>query len=73
MDFILQLAFYVLAFNAVLILLIFLWYFSIGRHKEDAVDFEEYVASLFSIGKIRDPWILVDGIWVKTDKASLNL
>jgi hypothetical protein len=72
MELTLQLFFYVLAFNAVIILLAFLWYLKTARHQKIAVDFEEYIASLPRNAKICDPYIFVDGKWVKTNKSSQN-
>lgn len=72
MEFTLQLVFYLLAFNAVIIFLACLWYLKSARHKKVAVDFEEYVASLPRNATICDPYIFVDGKWVKTNKSSQN-
>jgi hypothetical protein len=73
METILRIGLYILAFNAVLFVIGLLWYFMVGRHREiRKVDFEEYVASLFHKGKIRDPQILRNGKWVKTKKSSKN-
>ena len=70
MDTILSIGLYVLAFYAVLLVAGLLWYLKIGRHREIKVNFEEIVSSLFRNGKVRDPHILRNGKWVKTDKTS---
>ena len=58
MELVLKLLYYLLAFNAVLL---------IGRRRKIKVDFEEYLASLPRDTRIRDPYVLVDGKWVKSD------
>jgi hypothetical protein len=72
MDTILRIGVYILVFYAVLLVVGLLWYLMIGRHRKIKVDFEEFVSSLFSHGTICDPYILRNGKWVKTNKASQN-
>jgi hypothetical protein len=72
MDFILRLIYLVLAFNAVIVLIMVFYYVKVGRHQKITVDFEGYIASLPKNASICDPYIFVDGKWVKTDKACQN-
>jgi hypothetical protein len=68
MDFTLRFAFYLLVGNAVIVFMGFIFYLVIGRRKKITVDFEEYLASLPRNARICDPYILVDGKWVKSDQ-----
>ena len=70
MDFILRLIYLVLAFNAVIVLIMLFYYLKVGRHQKITVDFEGYIASLPKNASICDPYIFVDGKWVKTDEAN---
>jgi hypothetical protein len=73
MNTILRIGLYILAFYAALLVIGLLWYLMIGRHRKiRKVGFEEFVTSITSNGKIRDPHILRNGKWVKTDKTSQN-
>jgi hypothetical protein len=74
MNTILRIGLYILAFYAALLVIGLLWYLMIGRHRKiKKVGFEEFVTSITSSnGKIRDPHILRNGKWVKTDKTSQN-
>ena len=67
MDTLLRIGFYILAFNAVLLVVVLLCYLVIGRHRNRAHEFEEYLTYLFSHKKVRDPWILIDDKWVKNE------
>ena len=67
MDTILRIGFYILVFNVGFILIISLWYLTIGRHQKKADKFEEYVTWLFSHVNVRDPWILSGDKWIKTE------
>jgi hypothetical protein len=70
MDFILRLIYLVLAFNALIVLIMVFYYLKVGRHQKITVDFEGYIASLPKNAPICDPYIFVDGKWVKTNEAS---
>jgi len=72
MDITVRLILFVLAFNMIVIFLSFLWYLKTARHKKIPVDFEEYIAGLPRNAVIRDPYIFVDGKWVKTENPSQN-
>jgi len=72
MDFILRLIYLVLAFNAVIVLIIIFYYLKVARHQKITVDFEGYIASLPKDAKICDPYIFVEGQWVKTNKTNQN-
>jgi predicted membrane protein len=73
MNTILRIGLYILAFYAALLVIGLLWYLMIGRHRKiRKVGFEEFVTSITNNGKIRDPHILRNGKWVKTDKTSQN-
>lgn len=67
MELVLKLLYYLLAFNAVLVFMALVFYLLIGRRRKIKVDFEEYLASLPRDTRIRDPYVLVDGKWVKSD------
>jgi hypothetical protein len=67
MDTILRIGFYILVLNVGLILIISLWYLTIGRHQKEANEFEDYIAYLFNHDKVRDPWILSGDKWVKNE------
>jgi hypothetical protein len=69
MDVTLKLVYYILSFNAIIVFLVVLFYLLIGRRQRITVDFEEYLASLPRDAKIDDPYILLDGKWVKSNQA----
>lgn len=67
MELALKLLYFLLGFNAVLVFVALAFYLLVGRHQKTQVDFEEYLASLPRDTRIRDPYVLVDGKWVKSD------
>jgi hypothetical protein len=70
MDFTLRVVFCVLALNAFLVCWAFFLRFKIWLRSQKGFDVKEFLASLPRDFKIVDPWILVDGKWVKTSKSS---
>ncbi len=72
MDFVFSLAYFILAVNAAIVFAVVVFYLVIGRHQKIPVDFEEYLSSLNRNAKICDPYILVDGKWVKSDQCIQN-
>jgi hypothetical protein len=67
MDTILRIGFYILVLNVGFILIISLWYLTVGRRREISVNFEEFVTCFSSSGKINDPWILSGDKWIKNE------
>jgi len=72
MELTLKLVYYLLGFNAVIVVMALSFYLLIGRRQKIKVDFEEYLASLPRDTVIRDPYILVDGKWVKSNQCPPN-
>lgn len=66
------LVYYLLGFNAVIVVMALSFYLLIGRRQKIKVDFEEYLASLPRDTIIRDPYVLVDGKWVKSNQWPSN-
>lgn len=73
MDFTLRVVFCVLALNAFLVCWAVFLRFKIWLRSQKGFDVKEFLASLPRDFKIVDPWILVDGQWVKTSKSSQYL
>jgi hypothetical protein len=73
MDSILRLAVYVLALNAFWVLLAVFLRFKIWLHAQKEFDIKQFLASLPRGTKVVDPWILVDGKWIKPSKATYHL
>jgi hypothetical protein len=72
MDFTLRLVFCILAVNAAIVFMALVFYLTVGRRKRITVDFEEYLSSLPRDARICDPYILVDGKWVKSNPDDPN-
>ncbi len=69
MELTLKLVYYLLGLNAVIVFMALSFYLLIGRRQKIKVDFEEYLASLPRGTIFRDPYVLVDGKWVKSDQG----
>jgi hypothetical protein len=72
MELTLKLVYYLLGFNAVIVVMALSFYLLIGRRQKIRVDFEEYLASLPRDTVIRDPYVLVDGKWVPSNPCPPN-
>jgi len=73
MDLTLRFAGYVLALNGFLVCWAIFLYFKIWLSSQKGFDIKELLAGLPRGTRLVDPWILVDGKWVKTSKASHHL
>jgi hypothetical protein len=72
MDLTLRLVGYVLALNAFLVFWAIFLRSKIWLRSQKRFDIKEFLAGLPRGTKLVDPWILVDGKWVKTSKASYH-
>ena len=72
MDLTIRIAVYVLALNAFLVIWVVYLRFKIWLRAQKGFDVIEFLASLPRDFKVVDPWILLNGKWVKTAKASYN-
>jgi hypothetical protein len=72
MELVIRLSVYVLAFNAFLVGWAVFLRFKIWLRCQKGFDVKQFLASLPRDFKVVDPWILVDGQWVRTTKASYH-
>jgi len=72
MDMIIKIVFSVLAFNAFLVCWAVFLRFTIWLRSQKGFDVKEFLASLPRGTSVVDPWILKDGKWLKTSKASYH-
>jgi hypothetical protein len=73
MDFALRVVFCVLALNALLVCWAVFLRFKIWLRSQKGFDVKEFLVSLPRGTRVVDPWVLIDGKWVKTSKASQYL
>lgn len=72
MDIFLKIVLGVLAFNAFLVFWAVYLSFKIWLRSQKGFDVKQFLANLPRGTSVVDPWILIDGKWVKTSKASYN-
>ena len=65
MDFLQLLLMVMFVFNALVIVLLIAVYLKNGRHRIIQFDLEEYCAGLSRDYAIHDPYVIVDGKWVR--------
>ena len=72
MEFILRVSVYVLALNAFLVCWAVFLRFKIWLRSQKGFDVKELLASLPRDTRVVDPWILINGKWIKPTRDSYN-